>query len=984
MKKSLKRALPVFLIILTAAAAVAISLAYYGFISAKIFEDSSVHLDEIYSQVNRSFSEFVNRHRELLESFGDYIGMSSGDPSAASDFAENKRQYWGFSDLYLVLRDGGCISADGEREQLGLAPQDFEGLGENELVISGASLSDGSEVTVFAMPIKPGNLDGFEYFAAAISYTNADLAESLKINAFEGKAKCFVIYGDGSVLISTTAGGNIYGNYLTYLKGASDLTESELEKLKSDWSGEASGLKRCKIGGERQFLIYRPVEYQELVLLSIVPESVVIAGFSAVQRITLFVIGAMFLLVFTSLVILIVNSFGRRFKQSRTELKYRELMFDVLSKSVDDIFIMIDSRGNAVDYISPNVERLLGIPYAEAKRNIRAIEKCTVGYDDLVTPENEIDAVPVQGSKSWECEYVHQLTGERRWYRGTIYSMSVSDTKKYIVVMSDRTKEQQMTQKLTEALNAARSANEAKSNFLSNMSHDIRTPMNAIVGFSVLLEKDADKPEKVKEYTRKITASGHHLLSLINDVLDMSKIESGKTSLNTDTFSLPELLDDIGIIISPQAKAKNQDFKISVEGAPPEKLLGDRLRLNQIIINLLSNAVKYTPADGKIDFTVSELPPPAPNYAKLRFTVKDNGIGMSEEFVSQIFAPFSREINSVTNKIQGTGLGMAITKNLVDLMGGIITVDSVLGEGSTFTVELTFALSEVEDAASWLKNRVTRILVADDEEHICLDVKELLSESGIETDIACDGHTAFNLAEKAYLAGRGYDVILLDWKMPGLDGVETARKIRDSIGKKVPILVLSSYDWSDIEEEARSAGINAFMPKPFFVSTLCEVLRPLYSDRPAPPPKKQPEQEEENLLDGRLFLVAEDNDLNAEILTEMLKMDGAECELAKNGREALDMFAASPEGKYDMILMDVQMPQMNGYEATRAIRSLDRPDAKTIPIAAMTANTFAEDVKNALEAGMNAHLAKPIDIAAMKKLLSELLREADKKEGKNV
>ena len=529
-----------------------------------------------------------------------------------------------------------------------------------------------------------------------------------------------------------------------------------------------------------------------------------------------------------------------------------------------------------------------------------------------------------------------------------------------------------MNRQLQQALDAARSANEAKSNFLSNMSHDIRTPMNAIVGFSLLLEKDADDGEKVREYTRKITASSHHLLSLINDVLDMSKIESGKTSLNVDRFSLPALLEELSIILMPQAKAKEQSFTIHVQGAPPEQIVGDKLRLNQILINLLSNAIKYTPQGGTIEFFVSELPQPAPQYVKLRFTVRDNGIGMSEDFQKHVFDPFSREISSVTNKIQGTGLGMAITKNLVDLMGGIIQVQSQPGQGSTFTVELSFVQPEQEPTDAWFRQKITRMLVADDEEQICLDVQEMMRDTGVAVSYVTEGAAAVEAAVQAHRRGEDFHVILLDWKMPGMNGVDTAREIRRQIGQDVPILVLTSYDWAEIEKEARQAGINAFMPKPFFVSTFWQTIQPLFGDQTAPDGSAPAPAE--GALDGLLLLVAEDNELNAEILTELLDMEGARCELATNGRQAVEMFEQAEPGHYDLILMDVQMPVMNGYEATRAIRAGSHPEAKTIPIVAMTANTFAEDVRDAMEAGMDGHLAKPVDMDAVRELVARLLR----------
>ena len=652
---------------------------------------------------------------------------------------------------------------------------------------------------------------------------------------------------------------------------------------------------------------------------------------------------------------------------NRTELQYRERMFDVLSNSVDDIFLMLDSARFQVDYISPNIQRLLGLDPRDVQINIRVLEKCTVSHK-VIIPRDELDAIPLNGSRDWDYEYMHQTTGERRYYRMRVYRMDIQNTEKFIMVLSDRTQERQMNQHLQEALDAAQSANEAKSNFLSNMSHDIRTPMNAIVGFAMLLQREADDPEKVREYTGKITASSHHLLSLINDVLDMSKIESGKTSLNVDRFSLPELLEDLSIILTPQARAKHQTFRMHVHGTPPEQIMGDKLRLNQILINLMSNAVKYTPDGGHIDFSVTDLPA-APQYVKLRFSVQDDGIGMSEEFQKHVFDAFSREESDLISQIQGTGLGMAITKNLVDLMGGIIKVESTPGQGSTFTVELSFLLPEQDAAATWFRGKVTRMLVADDEEEVCRVVQELMRDTGVAVSYVTDGAAAVKEAVRAYREGRAYNVILLDWKMPDLDGVDAARAIQDQIGEHVPIMVLTGYDWGEIEDEAKTAGIDAFMPKPFFVSTFWQAIKPLFPDQGEAGDKSGAG----GVMDGLLFLVAEDNALNAEILTELLDIEGAKCDVAPNGQKAVELFEASRPGQYDMVLMDVQMPVMNGYEATRAIRASSHPDARTIPVVAMTANTFAEDVRNAMDAGMDGHLGKPIDMDAMRKTISQLM-----------
>ena len=530
---------------------------------------------------------------------------------------------------------------------------------------------------------------------------------------------------------------------------------------------------------------------------------------------------------------------------------------------------------------------------------------------------------------------------------------------------------QEMNTNLEQALDIAKSANEAKSNFLSNMSHDIRTPMNAIIGYATLLARNAERPDMVRDYVKKITYSSQHLLGLINDVLDMSKIESGKTSLNLEEFSLPELLEALYNMVLPQTRAKKQTFDMHTKGDIPERILGDKLRLNQILLNLLSNAVKYTPVGGNIELSIEEMEQNVHKHVHLMFIVEDNGLGMSEEFVKTIFQPFTREQTASTKEIQGTGLGMAITKNIVDLMGGTINVESKLGEGSIFRVELELAVAdEMDDDEFWQRHNITRALIVDDEEDICLNVKEIMNGTGVEISYALSGLQAIEMVESANKINKDYNIILLDWKMPEMTGIETAKHIRSIIGNEVPILVLTSYNFDEIEEDAKAAGIDFFLPKPFFMSNFrraIEHVRGTQKNETAAAASS-----DEISIEGLKVLAAEDNEINAEILAELLSDEGVTCDIAHNGRECLEKFKDSKPGTYDIIFMDVQMPVMNGYEATVAIRACDHPEAKTIPILAMTANAFADDVKAALDSGMNAHLAKPIDIEKLKATIAKL------------
>ena len=520
--------------------------------------------------------------------------------------------------------------------------------------------------------------------------------------------------------------------------------------------------------------------------------------------------------------------------------------------------------------------------------------------------------------------------------------------------------EQRSRSALEDAYQSAQAANDAKRTFLFDMSHDMRTPMNAIIGLSGLLDRDAGDPERVHSYSRKINASGQHLLALINQVLDMSKIESGKTSLNLSPFSLSELLEELTSVFQPQAQEKAQTLVITAFDVPQERLIGDKMRLSEILGNLLSNAIKYTDKGGNVALTVHGLDQTTQGYVHLLFEITDNGIGMSKEFVQHVFAPFTRETNSTVSGIQGAGLGMTITKSIVDLMGGTISVESVKGKGSTFKVELELRPAEGdEDPEFWKEHGISKALILGPDENICKSIQSLMAGTGVELQYPTD----FSIAN-GFATGASFDLILLDYYLPGMDTLESIRYMRAQFGN-TPKLILIDNNWIEKEEDARSAGVNGFLPAPFSMSTLKRAVSECES-------QLQPDETGVS-LEGLRMLVVEDNDINAEILMELLGMEGVICQRVVNGREAVELFQSKPVDYYDGILMDIQMPEMNGYEATRAIRSLSRPDAVGIPIVAMTANAFAEDVQKSLEAGMNEHIAKPVNPVILKSTLSQLV-----------
>ncbi len=527
----------------------------------------------------------------------------------------------------------------------------------------------------------------------------------------------------------------------------------------------------------------------------------------------------------------------------------------------------------------------------------------------------------------------------------------------------------QQMMELEKARQEAIKANKAKSEFLSSMSHDIRTPMNGIVGMTAIAMANIDNQERVKDCLGKITLSSRHLLGLINDVLDMSKIESGKLTLNMNQVSLREIMDSIVNIVQPQVKERQQHFDIFIQKIQTEDVHCDSVRLNQILINLLSNAIKFTPEGGRINvYLEQEDSPLGAQYVRCHFRVKDSGIGMTQEFQEKIFDTFTREEKAQIDKIEGTGLGMAITKAIVDTMKGSIELQSAPGKGSEFhiTLDLEKADTKVED----MKLPPWRMLVVDNNKDLCQSAVESLREIGIEAQWAVDGETAVAMAKKCHEEDNGFEIVLLDWKMPGMDGLHTAREMRKHLGENVPILIISAYDWSEIEEEAKEAGVQGFISKPLFKSNLYLGLSRYMLDAPEEETKK--ETVSHRCFHGKRILLAEDNDLNWEIAEDLLSEAGFQLERAENGQICVEKFEQSELGCYDVVLMDIRMPVMNGYDAAKAIRALPRKDAN-LPIIAMTADAFSDDIQRCLDCGMNEHVAKPIDVDRLTQLLKKYL-----------
>ena len=801
---------------------------FTDFMEQTIYEESTAHLTEIYHQANQTLYNKVSFNWGVMRMWTPYLERSQSDADVCAFLAQAKEEYQ-FTDFFFVSRDGSYITLDGEQGYLDLGRMLSQLILEQLPIVANSVVPDKPEIMVFAVPTAKGSYQGFAYEAIAVTYNNKDLVDSLKISAFEGHGSTFAVLPDGRVVLdSSSADMSGVHNILAMLKNSAGFTEEQIDALQKAFAAGKSGNLEFSIHGVGYYMVYGSASFQNWTVLGIAPKSIVNANMNRLQYTTMAVMSGIVGMLAVTVLLLMVQSNRQKLRKKDQQLLAREELFSSLSRNVDDVFLMIDTSTGKVEYISPNVRRILGISPETVQEDFHVL--CSAGGDNCRSPLDDLMQMEQGTQQEWDREFIHQETGEPHYIHVTGFINEVQGAKKCIVDLSDRTGEHQTTLAVEAALEVAEKASQAKTDFLSNMSHDIRTPMNAIVGLTTLMENELDQPEKLAEHLHKLESSGQLLLGIINNILDMSRIESGKTTLSVEPMHLSQQLDQLSTMIRAQASEKAQTFTVSTH-LRHENLLADPTRLNQVLMNILSNAVKYTPRGGHIRFEVEELPRNE-HYAKYRFVVQDDGIGMSKAYQKTLFDPFTREERSGTNRVQGTGLGMAITKNIVDLMGGSISVESATGKGTRFEVVLEFPIDTEADA--------------------------------------------------------------------------------------VP--------------EAQ-----ALPEEPEDVSPLC----------------------------GMNFLCAEDNAINAEILELLLESKGAHCKICPNGQEIVDAFARVKPGEYDMILMDVQMPVMDGLEAARRIRSSENPLGQVIPILAMTANAFLEDMQKSKEAGMDEHLSKPVDIDAL-------------------
>ncbi len=831
MKKKLRALL--LIIVLIAGVSFA-SFAYFDFVSKTIYDESTAHLTEIFHQANQTLYNMVSVNWDQMSMWTPYLESANSEEEIVA-YINQARDKNNFTDFYFISRDGNYITMDGQRGYLDLQEQLENLILNKQPVVVNSVVPDKPEIMVFAIPTEQSSYHDFEYEAIAITFNNSDLVEALQIFAFDGQASTFAALPDGRVVVDN-ASENMQDvrNIFALLESSDKLDDTKLAAVQENFLLGNSGELVFDVNGRSYYLVYESANFQDWMVLGVVPTDVVNASMNKLQYTTTLVMGGITIALALVILIFVMQQNRQKLKLKDNQLLARDELFSQLSINVDDVFLMVDANDLHVEYVSPNIEKLIGITEQEILDNIFEIENL-IKPDDSLHILDQLSSIMPGEQREWDREYIHQKTGKELWFRVVVFCTDIQGEKKYILDLSDRTADKKTNQKLEEAVHTAENANRAKTTFLNNMSHDIRTPMNAIIGFTNIAMKQ-DLKQETRSCLEKIGESSEHLLTLINDVLDISRIESGKIKFAPIPVDITEIADTVVSIMHGFLTNRNITFHTKLGEPEHRYVLADAVRIREVLVNILGNAVKFTDDGGEISFESSYYPIEDEKHIVARYHIEDTGVGMTEDFVEHIFDEFSQEENGARTQYKGTGLGMTITKRYVDLMGGTISVESEKGEGSTFIVELPMELTD-----------------------------------------------------KSNIQKQNYPV----------------------------------------------TNVN---------------------------------------LMGAKILMAEDNELNAEIAMVQLEELGVHVTRVSDGNEAVSTFLENPPGTFDIIFMDIMMPTMNGYEATKAIRSCsERPDAHTIPIIATTANAFAEDVQASLDAGMNGHIAKPIVIEEVVKAVARNL-----------
>ena len=931
----------------------------------RIIEQNNDFIAEVTQLTARRMDDILDMSQRSTELIARLYSEVMDTPSISADVLTEMADKSMFDYVEFINADGVDLHADGRTADLSDREYFINGMaGESGRCVIHNSRITNETLLIFYTPFY---YDGDIIGVLSCILRGDTVYGLLESDYFGRQGSTYLLERNGDIIL-TVGGAKNAVNLPQYLRDTEKVSESDLNKLKEalDISNDVDYNSFNYKGASGEGSAFATViDNGRWVLVQSVPSAMTAdmtksANESGV-RLEIMLIGA-----FAAYLVYLVAKNQLQKKRLVNENQEMSNIVEATTRLFTR-FSLVDFKNDTYEYLEP---KHIGAPQKGAYTDLRkylsekyVAEDNAQDMNEIISPEyarkNLTKNVPYL-----QFEYEIDVSG-RRWENMSIICLKrdrkgVPVTVLYAMqdVTALKERESRIRMALKNSSEAAEAANRAKSDFLARMSHDIRTPMNAIMGMTAVAAMHIDDKEKVSDCLGKITVSSKHLLALINDVLDMSKIESGKVSLSEEPFSMADMVESVVTIIKNQVKSKNQELKVHINDIEHENVIGDTLRLRQVFVNILGNAVKFTPEGGSIIFSIRECPSRIHGMACFEFICEDNGIGMDEEFLKTVFDPFSRSKQSAN--IEGTGLGMPITRNIVRMMSGDIEVESKLGVGSKFTVKIFLKLQEIgdEDVGELAD---LKVLVADDDGDSCTATCDILGAIGMKAEFVLSGAEAVEKIVKAKENQDGYSAVILDWKMPGMDGVDTAREIRRRVGDDLPIIILSAYDWTDIEAEARSAGVQTFIEKPLFRSRLIYALKSVLS------------KSEENSnpvtgglesvsFEGRRVLLVEDNELNMEIAKELLSYTGIEVESAENGEEAVNAIKQGGDGRYDLVFMDIQMPVMNGYDATRAIREIGSEYASKLPIIAMTANAFSDDIWKAQEAGMNDHISKPVEV----------------------
>ena len=935
----------------------------------RIVEQSDKYLTDATKLVSKRVDDILQRAQKSIGALAFLYGKTLSSPDVEPEVLTELADRAPFEYVELVSADGKRIDLQGKLEDVSDQRFFTEGMkGNAGSDVMAGDEEDGKAAVLFYTPLYYGDeivgvMDGV--------YGSEILEDLLTTSFFDVQTRTYLCKPDGTVIYACGVKKKPV-NILEALAENINISDEAMEQVRLafenhetrtyTYSGSKGTGNACVTELSNDWMLLQTFPS------SVNSQMIEAADQAGIQFEIKLIIGFLIYIVF----ILFLN------RKLETEKKEMSRIVGAVTQLFSR-FVVVDFENDTYEYletVDKGIEKKGSYSDLLQYMTPKYIHEEETDNVELIIHKDYIQKHMNEGTPYLQCEYRVDWDGEH-WENISILCLKREEGVPSVVLMAVqdvtalKEKEAQTRLALKNAFEAAEEANHAKSDFLSKMSHDIRTPMNAIMGMTAVAAMHVDDHDRLLDCLHKITVSSRHLLALINDVLDMSKIESGKITLSEEEFNMAELVESLLTIIRPQITAKHQHLKVNISHIIHEDVVGDTLRLSQVFVNIMGNAVKFTPEEGDISFGISETASLIKGQACYEFVFEDTGIGMEPDYIDNIFEPFTRSNVSTTKKIEGTGLGMPIARNIVRMMNGTIKVESELGRGSRFTVQIYLPLQNVE------KEDVTsladlEILVADDDRDACIATCEILDGIGMDASWVQSGEEAIEKVVDAYERNEEYAAIILDWKMPGKNGVETAREIREKVGDDVPIIILSAYDWSEIEQEARDAGVDAFIEKPLFRSRLINVLKALV-ETGSDVKKISIDSFQEEDYSGKRVLLVEDNELNREIAAELLESIGINVEMAFDGQQAVDVLKEKPENYYDLIFMDIQMPVMNGYEAARAIRESGREDLEKIPIVAMSADAFSDDIRKSKEAGMDDHVAKPVEFDKLSAALEKWL-----------